>query len=115
MADRAVLIMVTASGRDLAERLGEGLVVERLAACCSVVPTVRSFYYDEGQLQRDHEALLLVKTMESRSQEVQEYVRRHHAYDLPEIIQLPIEGGSAAYLQWVADQVAGRPDEAAAT
>jgi len=50
MGERAVLIMVTTGARDDAERLGEGLVVEHLAACCSVVPMVHSIYYWEGKL-----------------------------------------------------------------
>jgi periplasmic divalent cation tolerance protein len=98
--------MVTTGGRDDAERLGEALVVEHLAACCSVVPTVHSFYYWEGQLKREHEALLLVKTVESRAAAVQEYVLSHHDYELPEILQVAVEGGSSAYLNWLADQVA---------
>ncbi len=104
MVDRPALIMVTAGGRDEAERLGEGLVVERLAACCSVVPTIRSFYYWEGQLKREHEALLLIKTVESRLAAVQDYVRSHHSYEVPEFLQIQIEGGSPAYLHWVAEQ-----------
>jgi len=98
--------MVTTGGRNDAERLGEALVVEHLAACCSVVPTVHSFYYWEGQLKREHEALLLVKTVESRAAAVQEYVLSHHDYELPEILQVAVEDGSSAYLNWLADQVA---------
>ena len=101
--------MVTTGGRDDAERLGEALVVEHLAACCSVVPTVHSFYYWEGQLKREHEALLLVKTVESQAAAVQEYVLSHHDYELPEILQVAIEDGSPRYLQWLAEQVAERP------
>ncbi|TMG68825.1 MAG: divalent-cation tolerance protein CutA [Chloroflexi bacterium] len=106
MGEKAVLIMVTTGGRDDAERLGEALVVERLAACCSIVPMVHSIYYWEGQLKREHEALLLIKTLESRAAAVQEFVRTHHDYDVPEILQIPIEGGSSAYLNWLEGQVA---------
>jgi periplasmic divalent cation tolerance protein len=106
MGEKAVLILVTTGGRDDAERIGEALVVERLAACCNVVPTVASFYYWEGQLHRDHEALLIVKTLPALAPAVQEFVRTHHPYDLPEIIELPIEGGSSAYLNWLEQQVA---------
>ncbi len=105
MGDKAVLIMVTTGGRNDAERLGEALVVEHLAGCCSVIPTVHSIYYWEGQLKREHEALLLVKTVESRAAAVQEYVRSHHDYELPEILQIDVEGGSPEYLTWLADQV----------
>ncbi|MHB8588930.1 MAG: divalent-cation tolerance protein CutA [Candidatus Dormibacteraceae bacterium] len=105
MGDKAVLIMVTTGGRNDAERLGEALVVEHLAGCCSVIPTVHSIYYWEGQLKREHEALLLVKTVESRAAAVQEYVQSHHDYELPEILQIDVEGGSPTYLTWLADQV----------
>jgi len=110
MGEKAVLIMVTCGGRDDAERLGEALVVEHLAACCSVVPTVHSFYYWDDQLRREHEALLLVKTLESQAARVEEYVRTHHSYELPEILQVAIDGGSSAYLSWMEAQVtkAGR-------
>ena len=106
MIDKAVLIMVTTGGRDDAERLGEALVVEHLAGCCSVIPTVHSVYYWEGRLKREHEALLLVKTVESRAAAVQEYVLSHHDYELPEVLQVAVEGGSSAYLNWLAEQVA---------
>src|SRR5690348_2626291 len=105
MPEQAVLIMVTIGGRDDAERLGEALVVEHLAACCSVVPTVHSVFYWEGQLKREHEALLLVKTVESRAAAAQQFIKEHHAYDVPEILQFAVEGGSAPYLKWLEDQV----------
>jgi periplasmic divalent cation tolerance protein len=103
--DRPVLILVTAGGRNDAERLGEGLVEGRMAACCTVIPTVHSFYYEEGQLKREHESLLLIKTVESRAKAVQDYVRANHSYEVPEILQIAIESGLPAYLQWLADQV----------
>ena len=106
MPEKAVLIMVTTGARDDAERIGEALVVEHLAACCSVIPTVHSFYYWDDQLKREHEALLLVKTLESNAQAVQEFVRNHHEYELPEILEVPIQGGSSAYLNWLERQVA---------
>jgi periplasmic divalent cation tolerance protein len=106
MGEKAVLILVTTPARDDAERIGEALVVERLAACCSVVPTVHSFYYWEDQLKREHEALLIVKTFESLAPAVQDFVRTHHDYDVPEMLQVPVEGGSSAYLSWLERQVA---------
>ncbi len=109
MDDRAVMILVTTGGRNDAERLGEGLVVEHLAGCCTVIPMVHSFYYWEGQLQREHESLLIVKTVQSRAKAVEEYVRKNHTYELPEIIQVAIEDGAPRYLQWLAEQVSEPP------
>ena len=103
--EKAVLIMVTAGGRNDAERLGEGLVVEHLAGRCSVIPNVHSFYYSDGLLQRESEALLMIKTVSSRSKAVYEYLRKHHAYERPEIYEVAIDGGSPPYLTWLAEQV----------
>src|ERR1700724_4008942 len=104
-SDRPVMILVTTGGRNDAERLGEGLVVEHLAGCCTVIPMVHSTYFWDGQLKREHESLLLVKTVESRAQAVQEYVRKNHAYELPEILQVAIDDGSPRYLQLLAEPV----------
>ena len=106
MGEKAVLILVTTGARDDAERLGEALVVERLAACCSVVPTVHSIYYWDGQLQREHEALLLVKTLESQADAVQQFILSRHEYELPEILRISIDGGSSKYMTWLEKQVA---------
>ncbi len=103
--EKAVLIMVTAGGRNDAERLGEGLVVEHLAGRCSVVPMVHSFYYSDGLLQRDSESLLMIKTVSSRSSAVYEYLRKHHGSKVPEIYEVAIDGGSPPYLKWLTDQV----------
>ena len=92
--DLPIVIMVTAGGRDDAERLGEALVVDHLADSCSVVPTVHSFYYADGLLQREHEALLLVRTVASKRAAVMEHLQQHHDYLRPEIIEIQVAGGS---------------------
>lgn len=104
--DGAVVIMVSCRSRDEAERLGEELVVRRLAACGSVIPTVHSFYFWKGELVREHEALLLVKTAAGRAEAAQEHIRANHAGELPEILQLPVTGGSPDYLRWLMESVA---------
>jgi periplasmic divalent cation tolerance protein len=38
---------------------------------------------------------------------VREAIRALHSYELPECIQLPIEAGSALYLDWIAESVQG--------
>jgi len=103
--EKAVLIMVTAGGRNDAERLGEGLIVEHLAGHCSVIPGVHSFYFSGGLLQRESEALLMIKTVSSRTKAVYEYLRKNHPYEVPEIYELAIDGGSPPYLKWLTEQV----------
>ncbi len=104
---QAVLLLVTAGSRDEAERLGEGLVEAGLAAWGSVVPTVHSFFRQEGRLQREHEALLLVKTSSEKSKAAQAYVEEHHGNEAPEVLQIEVTGGSDRYLSWLVGE-AGR-------
>jgi periplasmic divalent cation tolerance protein len=110
MAPQAVLMLVTAGTRDEAERIGEALVEERLAACVSVIPVVHSFYRWEGRLQREHEALLLVKTLAEKSDAVMAFVRERHSYELPEILRVNVDGGLSAYLDWMQAETSAPKD-----
>ncbi len=102
-----VVLMVSTGTRDEAEHVGEALVTERLAACGSVVPTIHSFYYWDGKLQREHEALLLLKTSAAKSAAAQARIRELHSYDNPEILQLDVTGGAGKYIEWLLREVGG--------
>ena len=101
----AVLLVVTTADRSEAERIGEALVERRLAASGSVVPMIHSFFYSKGQLQRQHEALLLIKTSAERSAEAQAELRGLHSYDNPQILEIAVSGGSARYIAWLLEEV----------
>lgn len=104
---KPVILFISAGSRDEAEHLGEGMVEERLAACGSVIPTVHSFYYWEGKMQREHEALLLLKTSSDKVEAIQAYLQEHHSYQLPELLQVDVTGGSSTYLEWLLEGVRG--------
>jgi periplasmic divalent cation tolerance protein len=101
----AVLLIARAPERAEAERIGERLVEGRLAASSAVLPGVRSFHRWEGRLQREHEAMLLITTSAERSAEAQAELRALHPHPDPEILEVPITGGSATYLEWLLNEV----------
>ena len=103
MSDPAELrvVLVTAPGVEVARSLAHALVGARLAACANLVPGVRSVYRWEGEVQEDEEVLLVLKTRADRGVELASRIRELHPYDLPEVLELPVVGGSAAYLDWV--------------
>jgi periplasmic divalent cation tolerance protein len=76
-------------------------VGERLAACGNVVPGVRSIYRWEGEITDEPEVLLVLKTVQSRVQELIARTRELHPYQVPEILVLEVETGHAPYLDWV--------------
>jgi len=100
-------ILLTAPDAETAERIGRALVEERLAACANVVPGVVSVFRWEGAVRREAEALVIVKTVAARVEEVRARVVELHPYDVPEVLVLPVVGGHAPYLAWVAEEVTG--------
>lgn len=106
MAEPLVVLM-TAGSREEADRIAVALVAEMLAACVNVLPGVTSVYRWEGEVQRDEEWLLVAKSTRQVLDDLVRCVQALHSYDLPEIIALPIEGGSEAYLRWIDGEVHG--------
>ncbi len=96
-----IVVLITCPNPDVGESLARILVEERLAACVNLVPGLTSLYRWEGDLCRDPEALLLVKTRRARFAALSRRVKTLHPYSTPEIIALPIAAGSAPYLTWV--------------
>lgn len=98
---QALVVLVTVATRADAEHLGEALVAESLAACVNIVGPIHSIYRWQGEISRDEEYLLLIKTTAPRYAALEARVRALHTYDVPEVIALPVERVSAAYLQWL--------------
>jgi periplasmic divalent cation tolerance protein len=101
-ASDAIVVLVTVPTPDRAAEIARVLVEERLAACGNVVPGLRSIYRWEGEVQEDDEALLLLKTTRARFEALRDRVLALHPYEVPEVIALSVEAGSAAYLGWIA-------------
>ncbi|MGF1526139.1 MAG: divalent-cation tolerance protein CutA [Candidatus Competibacterales bacterium] len=96
-----VVVLCTCSNRAQGRTLADGLVTQRLAACVNMVPGVESIYTWRGEVQCDEEVLLVIKTHRRAMAALTAHLERHHPYDVPEVIALPLEGGSNAYLQWI--------------
>ena len=83
------------------------LVEERLAACVNVLAPMESIYRWEGNVELETERQIVMKTSRDRVPALWDRVRELHPYEMPEFLILPIVDGNEAYLQWVADSVAG--------
>jgi periplasmic divalent cation tolerance protein len=96
-----ILVMISAPTREEAARLAEMLVGARLAACVQIMPEMESVYRWEGNIKRDPEFLLLIKTVRGRFPQLEYEVRALHSYETPEIIAVPINNASEPYLNWL--------------
>lgn len=104
MPDAAVLIYATCPSVADAERIGGGLVERGLAACVNILPGMTAIYVWEGKLNRDSEAVLIVKTVARLSDRVIAEAKALHPYSNPALVVLPVLGGSADFLDWITDQ-----------
>ena len=102
--DRVILVLSTVPEAESA-RIAGTLVSERLVACVNAAP-VRSTYRWKGEICRDREELLVMKTREGLFARVLERIKEIHPYEVPEIIALPVWGGFPGYLGWVMEETA---------
>ena len=102
----ALVVLVTTPTPERAAEIARAVVEERLAACGNVVPGLRSIYRWEGRVQEDAEALLVLKTTRARFDALRDRVLVLHPYEVPEVIALPVEAGSARYLAWIGAETA---------
>jgi periplasmic divalent cation tolerance protein len=102
MPDDYCVVLTTCATREEAEHIAELLVARRLASCVQI-SAVSSVYLWKGDLHKDPEHLLLIKTRAQRYAEIQSTILENHSYEVPEIVRLPIDRGLPAYLEWVSE------------
>jgi periplasmic divalent cation tolerance protein len=98
-----VVVLTTLPGDADAAAFGSALVQERLAACVNLLPAMESIYRWEGQVERETERQIVIKTARARLVALWERVRDLHPYDVPEFVVIPIIDGNDAYLRWIAE------------
>lgn len=101
MSTQALLVLTTCTSTDEARRLAQTLVERRLATCVNTVQEIASTYRWQGRIEQARECLLLIKSTRERYAALEEAIRDLSSYELPEVLALPVEGGSAAYLSWL--------------
>lgn len=100
MDSPACIVMTSIGTEDEAEALAAAIVEAQLAACVQI-QRVRSLYVWQGELHREPEWVLQIKTLDARYAALEAFIRERHSYQTPEIVQLPITAGSADYLRWL--------------
>jgi periplasmic divalent cation tolerance protein len=97
----ALVVLCTCPDDVAGTRIATALIEGGHAACVNRVPGVRSMYRWDGRVQDDAEVLLVIKTTAARLAGVESLIRAQHPYELPEVLALPVAGGSAEYLAWI--------------
>ena len=105
MEDACILVLTTVGTKPFAADLAHSIVSARLAACVQI-QSVQSVYRWKGDGCAEPEWLLAIKTTDARYTALEQHIRGNHSYETPEIVRLPIAGGTPEYLAWIGECVA---------
>ncbi len=107
--NKLILILTSISSKEEGERIASKLVDNKLAACVNILPQMTSIYRWENKIHNENEFLLTIKTAKYLEQEVYDYIRDNHSYEVPEIITLEIKYIDKKYSEWLNSSI--RPME----
>jgi len=89
-------------------KIADDLISGEYAACVNIVPGLTSIYRWKGDIYKDNELLLIIKSRKSIFNDICSRIKALHPYEVPEIISYDISGGSESYLQWLLDSTGRR-------
>ena len=96
-----IVVLTTSGSKEEAQKICQGILQDRLAACVNIIEGVSSYFWWEGKIDTAKENLLVIKTRKALLNKLIKKIRTLHSYDVPEIISLPIAAGSKKYLEWI--------------
>lgn len=103
-----LIVYCTCPAPDVAIHIAKTLVDERLAACVNILPGIMSVYRWQDTVEQEPELLLLIKTHSDVCPALIARLEDIHPYATPEVIAVPIQQGSAAYLAWIDNCIKGK-------
>ena len=103
-----ILITVTASSREEAEKIATTLLERKLIACANILGPVSSRFWWQGKIDLAEEYMIFMKTKRELFDQVADNVKQLHSYEVPEIIALPIVEGAKPYLEWINSNLTGK-------
>ncbi|MBF0401035.1 MAG: divalent-cation tolerance protein CutA [Magnetococcales bacterium] len=96
-----ILLWTTVPEKSVATTLSETLVEEGLAACVHVLPAGESCYRWQGEIQRQTEWTLLIKSRQSLYPLLEARLLALHPYEVPELVATPVSQTLPAYWAWL--------------
>jgi periplasmic divalent cation tolerance protein len=105
MSSGIVSVYVTFADAEEAERIGNAMVEERLAARINILGTTRSIYRWQGKIETASECAAIFKTSSSCAELLVRRIAEAHSYENPAVVVWLIEVAPQPYVQWVRGQL----------
>ena len=105
LKDSPILIYCPVPNKKVGEKISQQLLKTQLIACANLISNMDSFYWWEGKITKDKEALLIGKSKKSLYKKVAREIRKIHPYKTPAILSLPIEQAEKSFLNWLSQSL----------
>jgi periplasmic divalent cation tolerance protein len=104
MMIRMKMIISTYPDQTIAEKIAKDSIKAKLAACANITK-VRSIYMWRGKMEDTDEFLVIFKTTEEGANELKDFIKKNHPYEVPEIVEVAPEYVDPDYLSWLKENV----------
>lgn len=96
-----VLIYTTCHDEESARKLA-GMIVEKKLASCVNIWRIGSIFKWEGQLKEEKEVAVLIKTVETKVQQIEDFISSIREYAIPFVGVLNVFRVNREYKEWMA-------------
>ena len=103
-----LIVFTTVSNLNEAESLAGRIVEEKLAGCVQILPQMTSVYVWEGEIQKETEHLMLIKTVPEKYGELEKLITEKHSYTVPEIVAVESTNVAEPYRKWLEELTINR-------
>jgi len=96
-----ILVLCTINDIDCARKISRLLAAKKLIACANIIPNITSIYEWNGEISEDSECLMILKSRKTLFNEIKQEILKLHPYEVPEVISVKLDDGTADYLDWI--------------
>ena len=97
----ALLIRIMCPSKDVAQKIADTAVEQRLAACANIEGPVSSTYLWKGVVEQPFEHVLRLKSVGGCWPALEKLVHALHPYDVPAMVALPCSRMAEDFAAWV--------------
>ena len=97
------IVTTTCDKLEIANKIMNTLLEKRLVSCCQM-SKVESSYWWKGEIVKEPEFFIQMKTKKDLFKEVEKEILSVHDYDTCEIISYDIDEGNDKFLKWIEDE-----------
>lgn len=99
-----ILIFTTLNSKETARKIGKAMLEARLIACVNYFP-IESSYWWKGKIEEDKEILMILKTRGPNLVKIEEFINKHAANEIPEIVAIKPFKVNKPYSDWLETEI----------